>query len=148
MTWIDDPRREEFENHERIRAERRAGRVGNGVMVGDLDRSLPGDIRLRALAIGNELILSYEDALTAIAFATEHQIAILGFDSGEVQGDGLQILDYTAYDGDIPFAGDWKAYVAAINIEAERWIKEHPLGKNHGYILTSTSEREFAKLRP
>ena len=148
MSWIDDSRRDEFENHQRVSTQRRGRPARDSGAVGELDRSLPGDIRERALRIGNELILSYEDALTAITFATEHQIAILGFDSGEVLGDSLHILDYTGYDRDIPFAGDWKAFVAAMNVEAERWTMAHRLGKNHGYVLTSTSEREFAKLQP
>jgi hypothetical protein len=42
------------------------------------------------------------------------------------------------------FTGDWKAYVATMNAEADCWIRKHPLGENHGYILTSASEREFA----
>jgi hypothetical protein len=45
------------------------------------------------------------------------------------------------------FTGDWKAYVATMNAEADRWLKEHRLGENHGYILTSASEREFASLQ-
>jgi hypothetical protein len=147
MSWIEDSRREAFENSQRVRAGRRLGQVGNGGAVGDLERSLPDDVKKRAVTIGNELILSYEDALTAIAIASEHQIAVLGFDSGEVLGDGFQVLNYTAYDGGIPFAGDWKAYVAAMNVEADRWIKEYPLGRNHGYVIASTSEKEFADMK-
>jgi hypothetical protein len=45
------------------------------------------------------------------------------------------------------FTGDWKAYVAMLNAEAERWLKEHRLGENHGYILTSASESEFVVLK-
>jgi len=108
---------------------------------------LPEDVKKRAVAIGNELILSYEDALTAIATATERQIAVLGFDSGEVVEEGFRVVDYTGYDRDIDFTGDWNAYVAAINTEAERWIRAHRLGKNHGYILTATSLEEFSQIR-
>jgi hypothetical protein len=32
-------------------------------------------------------------------------------------------------------------------IIASRWLKEHPLGENHGYILSSASETEFANLK-
>jgi len=71
----------------------------------------------------------------------------LGFDSGEVLEDGFQVLGYTGYDADVPFKGDWKTYVEAMNIEAERWLKEHRLGRNHGYILTSTSQEEFDELQ-
>lgn len=115
--------------------------------MGELERIFSGDIVKRAVKIGNELIVSYEDALAAIQMATENQIAILGFDSGELLKDGFQVLDYSGYDRDISFNGDWKAYVAAMNADAERWIKGHQLAKNHGYVLTSTSEKEFAQLR-
>jgi hypothetical protein len=147
MDWIDESRRSAFERGERIRAKQRAGSTALSVAPGELDRALSENIRLRALAIGNELILSYDDALAAIGIATEREIAVLGFDSGEVQDDGFQILGYTGYDGNISFVGDWKAYVGLMNIEAERWIKEHRLGKNHGYILTSTSRAEFDELQ-
>jgi hypothetical protein len=33
-----------------------------------------------------------------------------------------------------------------MNTEAEHWIKLPRLGENHGYILTSASEAEFASL--
>ena len=144
MNWIEESRRTAFESSERIRADKDADPSG---IRPDLDCSLPEDLRLRAVAIGNELILSYVDALSVIRFATENDIAVLGFDSGEVLEDGFQVLDYSGYEGDIQFTGDWKGYVAAINAAALSWITGHPLGKNHGYVLTSTSEKEFAQLR-
>jgi hypothetical protein len=143
MVWIDESLRIGFEQHERLRAANRE----DAPNAGELDRILPSDVRARALAIGNELILPYEDALVAIRIATGHQIAVLGFDSGEVLMDGFQVLDYTGYDRDIAFSGDWKNYVALNNGEAERWIKDHRLGKNHGYILTSTSQKEFGEIQ-
>jgi hypothetical protein len=30
-----------------------------------------------------------------------------------------------------------------MNAEADRWLRENRLGKNHGYILASASESEF-----
>jgi len=147
MDWIEELRRSAFERGERIRAKQRADSSEWIEIAGDLERVLSEDIRLRAIAIGNELILSYEDALAAIRIATEREIAVLGFDSGEVLEGGFQVLGYTGYDADVPFTGDWKAYVEAMNSEAERWVKEHPLGKNHGYILTSTSQKEFDELQ-
>jgi hypothetical protein len=60
-----------------------------------------------------------------------------------VSKGGPRLADASGY---IPFIGDWKAYVATMNAEAERWIKGHRLGENHGYILSSASEKEFASL--
>jgi hypothetical protein len=147
MNWIDESRRSAFERRERIRAEQGASKPGLSETTRDLDRVLSEDTRLRAFAIGNELILPYEDALAAIGIATEHEIAVLGFDSGEVLEAGFRVLNYTGYDRDVPFMGDWKAYVEAMNTEAMHWIKEHRLGKNHGYIVTSTSQIEFDEIQ-
>lgn len=139
MGWIDETRRKAFENHARgTTVESRGHRT--------LDRLLPDDIKERVLPIGSELILGYEDALTALAVANEHKIAVLSFDAGEVLEDGFQASEYTGYDCEIEFRGDWSSYVASMNALAERWIKEHPLPKNHGYILTSTSQEEFLQL--
>jgi hypothetical protein len=99
-----------------------------GVNVGELECILPDELKNGALASGNELVLPYAEALAAIAIATNHQIAVLGLDAFEVRTDGLR----TIYLGDasryIPFTGDWRAYVANLNAEADRWLKEHRLG--------------------
>jgi len=140
MDWIYETRRKAFKHrvHGSIVESRVHGQA--------LDRLLPDDVKERALPIGNELILSYEDALTAVLIANEHKIAVLGFDAGEVLEDGFRASEYTGYDGEIEFIGDWNSYVALLNARAERWIKERPLPKNHGYILTSASQEEFLQL--
>jgi|GEM_PF-2379136 len=116
---------------------------------GDLESILPADLKKRAISSGNELILPYADALRSITIANEHQIAILGIEAIDILPPGrysFYVSNYTGYDNDIKFAGNWQAYVAANNSEAERWLKAHVLGDGHGYILTSTSEKEFAAL--
>ncbi|PYU23025.1 MAG: hypothetical protein DMG32_16910 [Acidobacteria bacterium] len=80
--------------------------------MGELERLLPDNLRSAAVSSGHELVLPYAEALRAIGIATEHQIAILGLEAFEVQKEGLLTVDYTGYDRDIPFTGDWKAYVA------------------------------------
>jgi hypothetical protein len=146
MDWIDDSRRNAFDNAERVRASSRLGAPKKeDHVVSELNLILPDDVKERSLPIGNELILPFDDALAAIATATEREIAVLGFDSGEILDDGFRVADYTGYDRDIEFSGDWSEYVAAINREAERWIVGHRLGKNYGYILTSASQKEFAQ---
>jgi hypothetical protein len=121
--------------------------------MGALENALPEDIRNRAVTLQNdsavphpELALPFADALLAIEIASEHQIAVLGLEAFEVRRDGLLtvgLADASAY---IRFAGDWKAYVAKMNSEAEGWIRNHPFGENHAYILTSASQDEFARL--
>jgi hypothetical protein len=145
LSWIEQTRRTAFEQSSYGRAGREGDTVSLNGTVGDLDHILPEEMKKRAVRIGNELILSHEDGLTAIAIATEHQIAVLGFELGEVLDDGFRVVDYSGYE--YKFSGAWDAFVRTNNGEAERWSKEHRLGQNHGYIVTSTSEREFANLR-
>ncbi|MGH7868676.1 MAG: hypothetical protein ACREP9_13865 [Candidatus Dormibacteraceae bacterium] len=121
--------------------------------MGDLERILPEDLKRQALTLGSnrtspstELVLPYADALRAVAIAAEHEIAVLGLEAFEVQKDGLLTVGLADASSYVPFTGNWKAYVATINAEAERWLNEHRLGENHGYILTSTSQMEFAML--
>jgi hypothetical protein len=138
MNWIDESRRTAFESLGLTQ--------GASRQPSELDNTLPDEIKERSIANGNELILGYDDALVAVSIATERSIAVLGFDSGEVLEKAFQVLDYSGYDSDVAFTGDWKRYVAEMNSRAERWIKTHALGRNHGYILTSASETEFAEL--
>jgi hypothetical protein len=144
VSWIDQSRRDAFEHSLRLSTKRRGELANTERLARELDRVLPEEMKARALAIGNELILPYEDALAAISIATQHQIAILGFESGEVQDGGFQVLGYNGYD--FRFQGDWNAYVLANNNAAELWISAHRLGKNHGYVVTSESAAEFARI--
>jgi|ERR1700683_999220 hypothetical protein len=111
----------------------------------DLEYVLPEEIKKRALRSGNELILSHEDGLTAIAIATEHNIAVLGFELGEVLDNGFQVLDYSGTNSSFFRIG--MPSLARTIVRRNAGIKEHRLSNNHGCIITSTSEREFAKLQ-
>ena len=146
MSWIDESRRTAFELGERNRASGQSKRAGLAGVVGELEQALPSEMRKRGIVIGNELILGYDDALAAIRIATEHRIAVLGFDAGEIGADGFRSVDYSGYETSVAVAGDWNAYASAMNVYAREWITEHQLGRNHGYILTSASEREHAQL--
>ena len=113
--------------------------------MGKLEAVLPEELKKSAIFLsGEELVLPFAEASAAILIATEHRVAVLGVDAFEVQSDGLAtvaLFDASRY---IAFTGDWKAYVAGMNAECSLWLKEHRLGENHGYILTSASENEFA----
>jgi hypothetical protein len=99
-----------------------------GVNVGELECILPDELKNSALASsGEELVLPYAEALAVIMIATNHQIAVLGLDAFEVQKDGLRTIYLGNASRYIPFTGDWRAYVASLNAEAERWLKEHRL---------------------
>ena len=115
--------------------------------MGDLEKILPDEIRDSTLWAGNELVLPYAEAASAVGIATKHQIAIFGFEAFEVQKDGLRTVDLNDASANISFSGDWRAYVVALNTEADHWLNEHRYGANHGYILTSASRSEFDQLQ-
>ncbi len=113
----------------------------------DLESALPRDVIDRALRSGRELALRYEDALGAVDRATGEAIAVLGAELFEVQGNDLRTLDYSGYDQDVRFTGDWLGFVAANNSLAKQWIERRATGNSHRYILTSTSRREWDALQ-
>jgi hypothetical protein len=115
--------------------------------VGDLERILPEELTNAAVSSNGELLLPYSEALRAIDVASKHQIAILGVELFEVQPSGLQALGWSDYQFTFTSTNAWNDFVIANNSEAERCIKNCPLGQNHGYILTSTSQNEFASLK-
>lgn len=115
--------------------------------MGDLENLLPGNLKAKAVRSGRELVLPYAEALGAINIATESQIAVLGPEAFEAKEDGLLTVDLADASAYIPFRGDWNAFVVAMNSEAERWISLHRLGENHGYLLTTASEGEFASIK-
>lgn len=118
--------------------------------LGDLEKLLPEDFKKRAIIPGNEWILHYADALSAIEIATENQIAILGIDAIDILPPGeyrFYVSDYTGYDREIKFAGNWEEYVRKMNSERELWLKAHALGDGHGYSIASASEKEFRELQ-
>jgi hypothetical protein len=115
--------------------------------MGDLENVLPDEIVKSTLWPGNELVLPFAEASRAVGIATEHQIAVLGFEAFDVKKDGLYTVDLSDASSFIHFTGDWLAYVVALNTEADHWIIEHRYGTNHGYILTSASKSEFDYLQ-
>lgn len=110
----------------------------------ELDRILPSEMKTGSTWCGEELVLPYAEALAAVGFANEHGIAVLGLEAFEVQKDGLLTVAIADASAHTPFKGEWQAYVAALNRQAVRWLEDHRFGENHGYILTSASESEFA----
>jgi hypothetical protein len=112
----------------------------------DLNLALPEEMRVRAALSGNELVLSREDAIAAIAIGTERQIVILGVEFFDVKPDGFQVLDFSAYESEIMLRQKWAEFVTEMNIRAERWVIQQPEAETYGYILISASLREWDKL--
>ena len=114
--------------------------------MGALEDLLPEEIKRVSTQTGTEFALPYPHALAAIKIATEHEIAILGVDSFDIRSDRLYTVGLGDASSAIKFDGDWRAHVQRLNDAATKWVTEHPLLENHGYILTSTSKEEFQRL--
>jgi hypothetical protein len=115
--------------------------------MGALENLLPEKLKQTAKYLGNgEFVLPYLEALTAVEIANVHEIAILGVDSHEVRAEGILTVGLSDGSRSTKYESDWTAYVRRLNAEARDWIIAHPLGDNHGYILTSASKQEFDAL--
>jgi hypothetical protein len=113
----------------------------------DLETALPRDLVDRGLRSGRELALLQLDALAAVDRATKEAIAVLGLELFEAKDDGFRTLDYSGYDRDVKFAGDWKIFVASNNSLATQWIESHAPEDSRRYVLTSASRREWDSLQ-
>ena len=76
-----------------------------------------------------------------IEAASADGIAVLGVETFEVRPSGVKPLDYSSYE--IPFSGDWTSFVQMNRAEARSFVRSHPLGEEHGYLLTCASNTEF-----
>ena len=112
--------------------------------MGALEEVLPIEIKRSAVLSGQELVLPFSDARRAVEIATHHLIAVLGIECFRIQHDGLGVMDYSGYA--FGLTGDWQEFVHSNNTEAVRLLDEHDLGDGHGYILTSTSQKEYREL--
>lgn len=110
----------------------------------DLISIVPTEILDRARRDGKEFVFPHPDVLDVIRLATEHDVAILGIEVFEVKA-GLLVEDYSGYE--FPHGDDWRDFVRDNNSAALEFVCRHPAGGDHGYILTSASEREFRQLR-
>ncbi len=112
--------------------------------MGALEEILPDEIKRNAVLSGQEIVLTLPHAQRAIAFATQHLIAVLGIESFRILDDSLGVLDYSGYN--LGLRGDWQEFVRLNNSEAVKFLAEHELGVGYRYILTSTSEKEYREL--
>lgn len=109
----------------------------------DLISIVPAELLDRARLNETEFVFAHPDVLDVIRIATEHAVAILGIEVFEVK-DGLLAQDYSGYE--FPSGDDWRDFVLVNNRAAMEFVRSHPAGEDHGYILTSSSEREFRQL--
>jgi hypothetical protein len=77
--------------------------------------------------------------------ASEQQVAVPGVELFEIQKAGLGVRDYSGYEFDS--GCPWYDFVQANNDEALRFMNDHCSGRERRCSLTSTSQREFERLR-
>jgi len=112
----------------------------------ELDSLMPA--RLKQLATccgGNEFAYPYPSVMEVIDMAGQNKIAVLGVELLQSHPKGPVVEAISGYE--IPFLGDWKAFVEANNASAREVIMKNQKGEEHGYILTSATESEFHRLR-
>jgi hypothetical protein len=101
--------------------------------------------------MGDELAFTFPEVAEVIKRCTENQIAVLGVELFEVRPTGYLTKNLSDYDqrmgsGPKQQAG-WADYVRANNLLAEEFVKLHPTGDDHIYVLTTASLREFLEMK-
>jgi hypothetical protein len=112
--------------------------------MGDLEKLLPVGITSVGVPFDSELCLPFDGAKVAVHLAAENSIAVLGVEVFEISGNSLAMETYSRYE--FFRMGDWAKFVLLNNQAALRFIEENNFGEGFGYVLTSTSEREFDEL--
>jgi hypothetical protein len=120
-------------------------------MTSDLER-IESIVRVAfGKTIGNELAFTFPEVLEVIKRCTMNEIAVLGVEVFEVRPTGYLTKNLSVYDQQIGNGpkqqADWIDYVKANNILAEEFVKLHPTGDDHVYVLTTTSWREFLMMK-
>lgn len=101
--------------------------------------------------VGNELAFTFSDVAEVIRRCTENEIAVLGVEILEVRPTGYLTKNLSLYDQQMGSGpkqqADWLDYVKANNVLAEEFIKLHPTGNDHIYVLTTAWRREFQEMK-
>jgi|SRR5580704_12966377 hypothetical protein len=111
----------------------------------DFDAILSPEISATAVRSGNEWLIPLPQTKVAIGLATKHQIAVLGVEVLRVLPDGLGVEGYSGYEFRVE--DDWVKFVSRNNEAAFQYVVEHEFGNGYGYVLTTTSAKEFEALR-
>jgi hypothetical protein len=111
----------------------------------DFDRILSPEIKQASALSGAEWLIPFYKLNEVIELATQHSIAVLGIEVFRVLSDGLGTEGYSGYE--FKLDGNWADFVSQNNKSATAYIVRHQFGEGHGYILTTTSENEFAHSR-
>ena len=105
-------------------------------------------IRAAAIcSIGDELAFAFPQVLDIIKQCSINEIAVLGVEINKAHGPQYQTEYLSRYNVPVPPEGlqmkDWGSFVQTNNSLAENFVKQHPTGDEHFYLLAATSWREF-----
>jgi hypothetical protein len=117
-------------------------------MENDLDLLVPSEIRQNAWKCGDEYVYPYPNILNVVDIANKNAIAILGFEFFRVLQAHPRFATEALTGYELRFGGHWPSFVQDNNVLACYYIEKNRRDGDFGFILTSTSEREFLQLPP
>jgi hypothetical protein len=100
----------------------------------------------------DELLFTFPEVLNVIKLCTLREIAVLGVELFLVTPDGFRASGSSSYELELgrrwPVVQfqHWPKYLRDNNEMAEVFVRGHPLGDDHVYLLTTASWREFKEL--
>lgn len=101
--------------------------------------------------MGGELTFSFPEVVEVIKRCTENQISVLGVELFEVRPAGYITKSLSDYDQRIRSGPEqqagWEDYVRDNNLLADDFVRLHPTGDGHIYVLTTASWREFQEMK-
>ena len=118
----------------------------------DLER-IPGVTDAAIGRVGDEPFFPFPEVLKVIELCTGNQIAVLGIELFVLTPDGYQASGASDYDVQekqkwfLVQLADWPEYVRSNNTLAEECVRRNPRGDEHVYVLTTSSWREFERLK-
>ena len=111
----------------------------------DFDRILTREIKEASVLSGAEWLMPFRKLTEVVELATQHLIAVLGVEVFRILPNGLGAEGYSGYE--FKLDGNWADFVSRNNQSASAYVDQHQFGEGYGYMLTTTSENEFAHLR-
>jgi hypothetical protein len=119
-----------------------------GSRMRELDSFVPVQLKQLARRCGgderDEFAYPYPSVMEVIDIADQNDIAVLGVEQLQSHPKGPVVEAISGYE--IPFQGDWKAFVKRNNVSAREVIMKNQRGEEHGYVLTSASQAWFGQL--
>lgn len=91
---------------------------------------------------GGEAAFTYPNVLDAIAWCTEHAIAVLGVELFVGPLDGFFTDALSSYEF-VAGGKSWSEFVEDNNRSAVQFANEHRGGDNRFYLLTTSSQQEL-----